>query len=255
MEWFRRNKSQPSIPTQNVDGLVEKETPSSPKEPLKVSSGDFTSVDVKIVNNNNKYLQLEFEQKIQDITESLDEKAKENMALVDQQNILKERIRSLEENIKKEEEYSSIQTISTTHSETIAKEYRRRLETLTESLVNSAIENVELRENIYSAKVKLAFSLATEVAIKLIKESKGENEIVVLKAECLRLRQREESYKEAVEGTYEANIREISQKMRISLSKEQEKRRKAESDALKLSEKIGELENKLAKGDGTAESS
>jgi hypothetical protein len=52
-------------------------------------------------------------------------------------------------------------------------------------------------------------SLATEVAIKLIKENKGENEIVVLKAECLRLRQRGESYNEAVEGTYEVNIRSV----------------------------------------------
>ena len=31
--------------------------------------------------------------------------------------------------------------------------------------------------------------------------------MVVLKAECMRLRQRVDSYHEAVEGTYEVNIR------------------------------------------------
>jgi len=141
------------------------------------------------------------------------------LKLVEQQKILKERITELEEKIAREEEYSNMQSTATQTTEATNKEFRRRLETMTESLIIQARENVELRETIYAANVKIGYSEATEVAIKLIKESKGENEMVVLKAECLRLRQREEAYNEAVEGTYEVNIREISRKMQSSLSK------------------------------------
>jgi len=225
-------------------------------KPMKTSLGSSmgssseSSVSLDI---DAKYAQIDFERKIQLLTESLEEKAKENMALVEQQNILKQRLKDIQAKIDVEEEYNSKQTITTQHSEATNKEYRRRLDTMTESLIIQARENVELRENLYAAKVKTSSSAATEVAIRLIKENKGENEMVVLKAECLRLRQREESYKEA-EITYETNIRDIQKKVTSSIAKEQDRRKKAEMDVQKMLQKIQELEAQLAeKGQGDGE--
>jgi hypothetical protein len=258
MEWFKRSSKQPVTniekKRESVEDTIDKTLTDSSLNKNALSGGPSSENSVS-VDIDAKYAQLEFDAKIDDLTESLEEKAKENMALVAQQNILKERIKELEEKIKKEEEYNSIQSTATQTSEATNKEYRRRFDTMTESLIIQARENVELRENIYAAKVKVAYSEATEVAIKLIKENKGENEMVVLKAECMRLRQREDSYHEAVEGTYEVNIREISRKTQSSLAKEQERRKKAELDVQKLVQQILKLESQLAeKGEEKEES-
>jgi len=106
-----------------------------------------------------------------------------------------------------------------------------------------AKDHIDMRETI---RTNARLSHATELAIKLIKDNaKDEEEITLLKAECLRLRQRESSYKEAV-LEYESKIREITLKLKSSLTKEQERRKKAEQEVQKLQKQIEELELKLA---------
>lgn len=65
MEWFRKSRTK-SISDETLETRAESPLISEIEPKVTVSH-----LDAKILNNNNKYLQLEFEQKIQDLTERM----------------------------------------------------------------------------------------------------------------------------------------------------------------------------------------
>lgn len=133
----------------------------------------------------------------------LEEKIGENDALVAQQNKQKKMINEVKSKIKNLTEYNDKQITTSARNSEENKILEGRSETLDESLKIMVIENIEIRYDIKSTKA----SKASKLAIKLVKKNCSEEEIA-LKAECVRLREREASYKNA-EEEYEAKIRRL----------------------------------------------
>jgi len=178
----------------------------------------------------------------------LEEKAEENVVLAEQNKELHQRYQMYEKNLNQLEENMS----STEHLTKFGmnKEIEKKLESMSESLVILAQDNIELRAQLIAQRKKAKEAPQKDKKQIMTPNAIGDN-INLLKAEVLRLSQIEESCDES-QFLYDNFIDELNQKMTNSLKREQERRKKAEFDVQRLKQKIEELEFLLSEKEDTS---
>lgn len=135
------------------DNSPGKEAGDKTKPELKgsreISSRDLASVELIAA----KYQIAEWERKNHVLSESLSEKAEENIALQEENKSLATRVKQLESQLARLEESNADKDQETAAKSETNKELLRRLETMSESLSAMANENLQLKSQSPSGKI------------------------------------------------------------------------------------------------------
>lgn len=204
----------------------------------------------------------DYERRLKVLTHCLEEKAEENVTLAESNRELHQKFVQLDQKLKHlvEENTSTDKDNSSKNRERSNKEIEKKLEMMAETLNILASDNISLRSlndeceknKKFGKGDKSARDSEKKAPVGKAKSAKAQEDeyIANLKKEVLRLSQIEESCDESV-LLYENTIKEMNQKMKIALKKEQERRKKAEFDVQRLKQKIEELDFLLSDKEDT----